>query len=73
VICSDDIWHLAGLRAEVASLAVLLHDLQEAMGRPITEEYVQKCVERDRKTQKDTYLDACQRAQLESMPKQVEH
>jgi hypothetical protein len=34
------------------------------MGRPITEEYVQKCVERDRKTQKDTYLDACQRAQL---------
>ena len=72
MICSDDMWHLAGLRAEVASLAVQLHDLQEAMGRPITEEYVQKCVEH-RKTQKDAYLDACQRAQLKSMSKQVEH
>jgi hypothetical protein len=59
------LWHLAGLRAEVASLNVQLHDLQEAAGRPVTTEFVQKCVERDRKSQMDTYLDACKQARLD--------
>ncbi len=59
------LWHLAGLRAEVASLHVQLHDLQEAAGRPVTTEFAQKCVERDRESQMDTYLDACKQARLD--------
>ncbi len=55
------LWHLAGLRAEVASL----HVLQAAAGRPVTTEFVQKCVERDRESQMDTYLDACKQARLD--------
>lgn len=59
------LWHLAGLRAEIASLNVRIHDLQEAAGRPITTEYVQECIDRDRKSQMDTYLDACEKARID--------
>jgi hypothetical protein len=59
------LWHLAGLRAEVASLHVLLHDLQGALGRPVTDKYVEDCVDRDRKKQMEIYLDACQQANLD--------
>ena len=59
------LWHLAGLRAEVASLAVQLHDLQEAAGRPVTDKWVLECVARDRKMQEETYLDACKKARID--------
>jgi len=59
------LWHLAGLRAEVASLHVQLHDLQEAAGRPIIESFVKECVERDRSKQKELYLEACEEARID--------
>jgi hypothetical protein len=59
------LWHLAGLRAEVASLHVQLHDLQEAAGRPVTADFVKRCVDRDRQSQMETYLDACKHARID--------
>jgi hypothetical protein len=55
------LWHLAGLRAEIASLNVRIHDLQEAAGRPITTEYVQQCIERDQKSQMEHILTPARR------------
>ena len=59
------LWHLAGLRAEVASLHVQLHDLQEAAGRPITESFVQECIDRDRAKQRELYREACAEAGID--------
>jgi len=59
------LWHLSGLRAEVASLHVALHDLQERAGSPITPEFVQECIDRDRAKQRELYLEACYEAGID--------
>ena len=59
------LWHIAGLRAEVASMHVALHDLQAQAGSPITTEFVQECIDRDRAKQREYYLDACHQAGLD--------
>ena len=62
------LWHLAGLRAEVASLHVQLLDLQEAAGRPISTAFAQECIDRDRAKQLELYLDACEQARIAPDP-----
>lgn len=59
------LWHIAGLRAEVTSLHVAIHDLQERAGSPISEAFVQECIDRDRKKQMEYYLDACREAGID--------
>jgi hypothetical protein len=56
------LWHLSGLRAEVSSLHVAIHDLQERAGSPITASFVQECIARDRAKQRELYLEACAEA-----------
>jgi len=56
---------LAGLRAEVATLKADVNDLQQAAGRPVTPEWVQKGVARDREQQEKIYLDACKQANID--------
>jgi len=44
---------------------VALHDLQAQAGSPITTEFVQECIDRDRAKQREYYLDACHQAGLD--------
>lgn len=59
------LWHLSGLRAEVASLHVALHDLQERAGSPITPKFLQESIDRDRASQQELYLEACHEAGID--------